>query len=339
MTAGSHPPLLSVSSLRTVFVGAGRTITAIDGITFDVRHGEIVAIVGESGSGKSVTALSILRLIPPSQGRITHGEIRFGGRDLLRLPMREMRAIRGDRIAMIFQEPMTSLNPVFTIGDQIGESLVCHQSMRRRDARLRAIDLLKRVGIPAPARRVDDYPHRLSGGMRQRAMIAMALACKPELLIADEPTTALDVTIQAQILDLLKGLQVDERMSMLLITHDLGLVADHADRVVVMFGGTIVEKGDARTILTQPSHPYTRTMVDIVRALGDDMRTLPKTVVAPSSPDRPGSGCAFYARCPERTGLCRERAPALASVGDGHEVACFNRVPLASSVAPSLVGS
>jgi peptide/nickel transport system ATP-binding protein len=228
---------------------------------------------------------------------------------------------------------MTSLNPVFTIGDQIGEALVCHKSMRRRDARLRAVDLLKRVGISAPERRVDDYPHRLSGGMRQRAMIAMALACKPELLIADEPTTALDVTIQAQILELLKELQLAERMSMVLITHDLGIVADHADRIVVMFAGRVVEKGDARTILAQPSHPYTRMLVDIVRALDCDTRGGPKAVVPSSISESPGGGCAFYAHCHERAKTCREHVPPITLVETEHEVACFNRMPAAAGLA------
>ena len=250
-------PLLVVEDLRTHFFTDEGVVRAVDGVSFEVRAGETLAVVGESGSGKSVTSLSILRLIPSPPGRIVSGSIRFRGRELLGLSNEEMRRIRGREISMIFQEPMTSLNPVYTCGDQIMEALIVHERMGRRAARARAIDLLRTVGIPSPEQRVDEYPHQMSGGMRQRVMIAMALACRPAILIADEPTTALDVTIQAQILELLKRLQGELGMAVLLITHDLGVVAETADRVVVMYAGQVVERSDVRAAFQRTRHPYT----------------------------------------------------------------------------------
>ncbi|MBI4485473.1 MAG: ABC transporter ATP-binding protein, partial [Acidobacteria bacterium] len=253
-------PLLSIEHLTTVFDTPAGAVAAVDDVTFEIRPGETLGLVGESGSGKSVTALSVVRLVQPP-GRIAGGKVVFKGRELLNLPESEMRQVRGAEIALIFQEPMTALNPVFTIGDQIAETLLVHGRAARREARSKAIDLLGAVRIPNAASRVDDYPHQLSGGMRQRVLIAMAIACNPSLVIADEPTTALDVTIQAQILDLLREMKAAFHLSLLLITHDLGVIAETADRVAVMYAGRIVEEGPVRAIFRQPQHPYTRALL------------------------------------------------------------------------------
>ena len=319
-------PLLRVRDLKTYFVteqGSG-TARAVDGVSFAIHSGETLGLVGESGCGKTVTSLSILRLIPEPPGHIRPGSfLEFEGRNLLALEPRELRAIRGNRIAMIFQEPMTSLNPVFTVGDQIAEAAIVHQKLTRRAARARAIEMLRLVGIPDPAERVDHYPHQMSGGMRQRVMIAMALVCRPQLLIADEPTTALDVTIQAQILELLRRLQAELGMAVLLITHDLGLVAGSADRVVVMYAGQVVEQARTAELFARPLHPYTEGLLASVprldappppaRARGR-LPTIPGQV--PAATAWPG-GCRFHPRCPYAWDRCRQEEPPLLDAGSG----------------------
>ena len=316
-------PLLDVRDLHTHFEteeGSGR---AVDGVSFTVEAGKTLGILGESGCGKSVTALSILRLVAPP-GRIVAGEIRYRGEDLLRRSEREMREIRGGEIAMVFQEPMTSLNPVFTVGNQIGEAVRLHQRLDRAATRERVIEALRKVEIPEPERRAKSYPHELSGGMRQRAMIAMALACEPSLLIADEPTTALDVTIQAQILDLLRGLRDSFGMAMMLITHDLGIVAEQADQVAVMYAGRIVELASAIDVFERPLHPYTVALMEAAgqRHGGHQRRlaALPGTV--PSLFRRP-SGCRFRDRCPRAIAECAEVDPALEEKTPAHFAACI----------------
>ena len=299
-------------------------VRAVDGLGFHLDEGETLGLVGESGCGKSVTAMSLLQLIAMPPGRLISGRADFQGRDLLRLSGPEMRKIRGDRVAMIFQEPLTSLNPVFSIGDQIGESLRLHQGLDRRAARNKAVELLSRVGLPAPARRVDDYPHQISGGMRQRVMIAMALACRPALLIADEPTTALDVTVQAQILELIRSLQEETGMSVLLITHDLGVIAETADRVVVMYCGRMVEEASAREIFAAPAHPYTQRLLAALPRLPDEggggrLSEIPGLV--PSLSMVP-PGCLFAPRCHLAEAVCATRTPRLVDVGPGHLSAC-----------------
>jgi peptide/nickel transport system ATP-binding protein/oligopeptide transport system ATP-binding protein len=320
--------LLEVRDLKTHFFTDEGVVRAVDGVSFDVRAGETLAVVGESGSGKSVTSLSILRLIPSPPGRIVSGSIRFRGRDLLALPAEEMRRIRGREISMIFQEPMTSLNPVYTCGEQVMESLILHERLSRRDARLRAIDLLRMVGIPSPDQRVDEYPHQMSGGMRQRVMIAMALACRPAILIADEPTTALDVTIQAQILELLKRLQGELGMAVILITHDLGVVAETADRVVVMYGGQVVESCDVRSAFRRTLHPYTSGLLRSLPRLGsrEPLRVIPGTVPNPADFPR---GCRFEPRCPVAAPRCGE-PPALEIVEAGHASRCWRAPEIAA---------
>jgi oligopeptide/dipeptide ABC transporter ATP-binding protein len=318
-------PLLDVSDLRTSFALAGREVAAVDGVGFTVDPGETLAIVGESGSGKSVTALSILRLLPQRVGRITGGSIRLGERELTTLPEDAMRGVRGKEIGMIFQEPMTSLNPVHTVGAQIAEVLVEHETLSPADARARAIEMLEMVGIPEPVRRLDSYPHEMSGGMRQRAMIAMALACRPSLLIADEPTTALDVTIQAQILELMADLQRRLGMAIVFITHDLGVVAQTARRVVVMYAGQVVERGPVEEIFRRPRMPYTAGLIASIPRLGGSargtrLRTIPGNV--PTLLERP-AGCRFSTRCPHAVPACRERPPHLESVASGHDVRCL----------------
>ncbi len=319
--------LLELDQLATHLDTADGLVRAVDGVSFTVQRGQTVGLVGESGCGKSVTALSILRLVPSPPARHAGGAIRFEGRDLVGLPLAEMQALRGNRIAMIFQEPMTSLNPAYTIGDQIGEVLVRHRGMTRDQARAEVCRLLAQVRIPAPELRVDDYPHRLSGGMRQRVMIAMALACEPDLLIADEPTTALDVTIQAQILDLLKQLKADTGLAMLLITHDLGVIADQADHVVVMYAGRIVERAPVDRLFSLPQHPYT---VGLLGSLPDSAR--PGTTLAAiqglvPSPTALPSGCRFRTRCPFVQAVCAELEPPLTEIAEDHWVAC-HQVPL-----------
>jgi len=319
-------PLLEVEQLQTHFGTADGVVRAVEGLSFHIDAGETLAIVGESGCGKSVTSMSILRLIQEPPGRIA-GQVRFMGRDLLRLPEAEMRKLRGNDISMIFQEPMTSLNPVLTIGRQIGETLRLHQGMNAGQAEARAVEMLTLVGIPAPGRRVREYPHQLSGGMRQRVMIAMALACNPKLLIADEPTTALDVTIQAQILDLMRDLQARLGSAIMLITHDLGVVAEMAQRVVVMYAGRKVEEATARELFANPQHPYTRGLLGAVPRLGSSLSTAARSKLAEipglvPSLRKPIVGCAFAGRCGSATDVCRSVAPAVEQKRPGHSVAC-----------------
>jgi peptide/nickel transport system ATP-binding protein len=303
-------------------------VRAVDGVSFSIAPGETLAVVGESGCGKSVTALSVLRLVPSPPGRITGGRIRFAGRDLLALGEAAMRAIRGNEISMIFQEPMTSLNPVLTVARQIGETLRLHQHLDARAAEARAIEMLRLVRLSEPERRARQYPHELSGGMRQRVMIAIALACHPKLLIADEPTTALDVTIQAQILDLMRELKSEIGAAILLITHDLGVVAEMAQRVVVMYAGRKVEEAPVRELFRRPRHPYTRGLLHSVPRLGATLgRSAPPRLaeipgMVPSLRE-PIVGCAFAPRCAYATARCRAEAPALEAKAPGHVAACF----------------
>ncbi len=320
--------LLSVESLQTHFGTIDGVVRAVEGLSFTINAGETVAIVGESGCGKSVTSMSILRLIPTPPGKMA-GRILFEGRDLLACSDAEMRRIRGKDISMIFQEPMTSLNPVLTIGHQIGESLRLHEGLSAKDAEARAAEILALVGIPAPQRRVKEYPHQLSGGMRQRVMIAIALACNPKLLIADEPTTALDVTIQAQILDLMRDLQHRLGSAIMLITHDLGVVAEMAQRVVVMYAGRKVEEGGVADIFARPMHPYTRGLLGAVPKLGSSLETTGRsklTEIGGQVPSlrKPIVGCAFASRCTQATDICRSMAPAVEEKRPGHAVACHH---------------
>jgi len=312
-------PLLEVRNLKTYFFTGGGLVKAIRGVDFSIAGGETLALVGESGCGKSMTALSLLRLVPPP-GRIVEGEIFFEGNDLLHSPEEEMRRIRGNRIAMIFQEPMTSLNPVFRVGEQIGEVLRLHKGLGRKEARDEGVRLLHQVGISSPERRVNEYPHQLSGGMRQRVMIAMALACDPQLLIADEPTTALDVTIQAQIMDLLRRLKQERRMTTLLITHDMGVVAESADRVAVMYAGLIMEYGPVGKIFADPRHPYTRGLLECIPRLGQKRQRL-ATITASSPAIAEGrEPQTFLDRCPEAFAPKRGKLPLLQEVDPGHLV-------------------
>jgi peptide/nickel transport system ATP-binding protein len=320
-------PLLRVRDLQTYFITGrgGGTARAVDGVSFDLYPGETLGIVGESGCGKTVTSLSILRLIPEPPGHIRPGSyIEFDGRNLLTLAADELRAIRGNRIAMIFQEPMTSLNPVFTVGDQIAEAAIVHQRLSRQRARMRAIEMLRLVGIADPETRVDDYPHQLSGGMRQRVMIAMALVCGPQILIADEPTTALDVTIQAQILELLEKLQAGLGMAIVLITHDLGIVAGTADRVVVMYAGQVVETAATPELFARPQHPYTEGLLASIPRIdrpADRLYSIPGNV--PAATNWPG-GCRFHPRCPFAWEKCRAEEPPLLDAGQtGHSARCW----------------
>ncbi len=322
-------PLLRLEDLKTYFYTDTAVIRAVDGVSFEVNAGETLAVVGESGSGKSVTALSILKLVAEPPGRIVGGRILFKGRDLVPLTNEQMRAIRGKEISMIFQEPMTALNPVYTCGEQIIETLVLHEQIDRRSARARAIQMLDRVGIPAAEQRVDEYPHQMSGGMRQRVMIAMALACHPAVLIADEPTTALDVTIQAQILELLKELQSEMRMAVILITHDLGVVAETAHRVAVMYGGQVVEYADVRSAFRTPLHPYTAGLQASLPKLGeviDRLRVIPGTV---PNPARFPEGCRFHPRCPVMIEKCWEHPP-LEPIVEGHLARCWRSPEVAA---------
>jgi oligopeptide/dipeptide ABC transporter ATP-binding protein len=316
--------LLDVRDLRTHFFTGGGVVRAVDGVSWDVRPGETVALVGESGCGKSVSALSIMRLVAAPAGRIVAGEVHFKGRDLLKLSEEEMRQVRGREIAMIFQEPMTSLNPVLSIGRQLTETTEIHLGLSPARARARAAELLAMVGIADPERRLAQYPHQFSGGMRQRMMIAMALSCEPALVLADEPTTALDVTIQAQILELMKALSRRLGAAMLMITHNLGVVARYADRVNVMYAGRIIEQGSARDIYGDPRHPYTVGLLRSVPRLDEPRRE--RLVPIPGQPpdlSRLPAGCAFLPRCPYAVERCRAEAPALAPVGAGHRSACW----------------
>ncbi len=316
--------LLRVEHLVTSFRTDRGVIRAVDDISFTIKKGETVGLVGESGCGKSVTSLSILRLIQSPPGRIEpDSKIYFGSEDLVSLPEADMRKIRGNRISMIFQEPMTSLNPVFTIGNQIAEVFRIHQGLSKKEARARAVEMLRLVRIPAPEQRIDEYPHQLSGGMRQRIMIAMALACRPELLIADEPTTALDVTIQAQILELMAGLQRELNMSILLITHDLGVVAEVCDHVIVMYAGKIVEQGSVEEIFRRPAHPYTRGLLKSIPRLGQKQEYLPTIEgTVPSLANLP-RGCRFQDRCPQVHDQCRVQEPSLRAVGGHQKASCW----------------
>jgi len=319
--------LLEVHALKTYFYTFEGIAKAVDDVSFPLRKGETLGLVGESGCGKSVTALSIMRLVPEPPGRIVHGQIRFNGINLLKLPMNEMRRIRGNRISMIFQEPMTSLNPVFTIGDQISEMFVLHQRLSKKEGWDRAMEMLRLVQIPSPERRVHEYPHQLSGGMRQRAMIAMALSCDPEILIADEPTTALDVTIQAQVLDLMLKLKEDFDAAIILITHDLGVVAEIAQRIEVMYAGKVVEEAESLAIFEDPKHPYTRGLLKSIPKLGQRARHGRHRLeeisgIVPSLYELP-PGCSFYPRCPDAMAICQERGPELIDLGGSHRVRCW----------------
>jgi peptide/nickel transport system ATP-binding protein len=322
-------PILNIADLRTWFFTRDGVVRAVDGVSFYVIPGETLAIVGESGCGKSVTALSILRLIPSPPGRIVSGAIHFAGRDLLGVSEAEMRQVRGNEISMIFQEPMTSLNPVLTIGRQIAETLTLHQGLGQRAALAKAADMLRLVHIPEADRRIGEYPHQLSGGMRQRVMIAMALACNPKLLIADEPTTALDVTIQAQILDLMRELKQKIDAAIVLITHDLGVVAEMAQRVVVMYAGRKAEEAPVATLFRRPLHPYTKGLLNSVPRLGaslDHDRAPRLAEIAGTVPSlrEPIPGCPFEARCAFATEICRREMPAFDEKEPGHFAACFH---------------
>jgi peptide/nickel transport system ATP-binding protein/oligopeptide transport system ATP-binding protein len=318
--------LLELRDLTTTFtLGGGASVTAVDGVGFSVAEGETLAVVGESGSGKTVTALSIMRLLPARAGRIAAGSVRFRGRELTALSEEEMRGVRGRHIGMIFQEPMTSLNPVHPVGEQIAEAVRCHEGAGRAEADARAVEMLAKVGIPEPRRRAGSYPHELSGGMRQRAMIAMALACRPSLLIADEPTTALDVTIQAQILELVRDLQTELGMAVLFITHDLGVVAQIADRVVVMYAGQVVEAGAVRDIFARPRMPYTAGLMGSIPRLGRSQRTRRLEAIpgqVPSLTNLP-DGCRFSSRCAHVEPRCAAERPPLEPATPGHEVRCL----------------
>jgi peptide/nickel transport system ATP-binding protein len=322
--------LLEVRELRTSFAVEAGLVRAVDGISFTLNAGRTLAIVGESGCGKSVTALSIMGLVTTPPGRIS-GEIRFEGLDLFRLPAATMRDLRGSRMSMIFQEPMTSLNPAFTVGEQIVEGILRHRPVTRAAAKERAIEMLRHVRVPSPERRFADFPHRLSGGMRQRVMIAMALACEPKLLIADEPTTALDVTIQAQILELLRYLREETAMAIILITHDLGVVAELADEVAVMYAGRIVEQASVTTLFARPEHPYTVGLLGSIPSLDYEQSRLPAIEGLVPDPLEPISGCRFHPRCPFAVEQCRREDPRLNLVGDAHTSACW-RAPLDADV-------
>jgi oligopeptide/dipeptide ABC transporter ATP-binding protein len=324
--------ILELRELQTHFATDRGIARAVDGVSFRVRRGETLAVVGESGSGKSVTSLSVMRLIPTPPGRIAGGEILFRSRDgetrdLVRLPEPAMRHVRGNEIGMIFQEPMTSLNPVYTVGDQIGETLRQHQGLDRAAARAESLRMLETVRIPAAARRIDEYPHQMSGGMRQRVMIAMALACKPMLLIADEPTTALDVTIQAQILVLMRQLQAETGTAILFITHNLGVVAEIADHIAVMYAGRVVEEGDVRAIFKTPKHPYTKGLLASMPRLDEDHRVPSRLGAIPGnvpSPTKVHRGCAFAPRCPLVVPACEEAPPPLfETTAPGHRARCI----------------
>lgn len=309
--------------MRTYFHTEDGVVKAVDGVTFDVYPGETLGIVGESGCGKSVTSLSIMRLLD-EKGEIAGGEIFFEGKDIMKIPESQMMKIRGNDMAMIFQEPMTALNPVFTVGFQITEAILLHQDVNKEQARKLAIDMLRKVGIPEPEKRIDEYPHELSGGMRQRAMIAMSLSCNPRLLFADEPTTALDVTIQAQILELMNSLQKEYGMAIVMITHDLGVIAEMAQRVVVMYAGKVVEYADVYTLFKKPRHPYTWGLMNAIPKLDEDKEVLYNIPgVVPDPLDFP-DGCRFNTRCPLATEKCRKEEPPLIEVEENHTSACWH---------------
>lgn len=320
-------PLLEVKNLRVEFDTQHGIAKAIDGLSFEVGAGEVLGIVGESGCGKSMTALSILGLVPSPPGRIVDGEIRLYGRDLVGLDNKAMRSVRGGEVSMVFQEPMTSLNPLYTVGNQIAETVRTHLKKTRKEARAKALDMLRAVGIPAPEQRIDEYPHQLSGGMRQRVMIAIALACQPSLLICDEPTTALDVTVQAQVLDLLRSLRDEFGTAIILITHDMGVISEMADRVLVMYAGRKVEHANTRDIIDTPAHPYARGLIECVPRLSggagagrDHLVEIPGIVPALTSL---GRGCAFAPRCNRVMHRCADNAPPDHSISATHTTACW----------------
>jgi peptide/nickel transport system ATP-binding protein len=319
--------LLEVRGLRTHFASERGEVRAVDGVDLRLERGRTLGIVGESGCGKSVTALSIMGLVPQPPGRIAGGEVLFDGEDLLKQPPARLRDLRGDKLAMIFQEPMTSLNPAFRVGEQIAEALVRHRKMSKGDAVEKAVEMLRRVRIPSPEHRAREYPHQLSGGMRQRVMIAMALACNPQLLIADEPTTALDVTIQAQILELMRTLRAELGTAIILITHDLGVIAELADEVMVMYAGKVVERCDAQRLFAEPQHPYTIGLLGSIPRLHLEQERL--SAIEGMVPDAAAfpEGCRFHPRCPFAVDQCRREVPRLKDLGQNHHAACW-RAPL-----------
>jgi oligopeptide/dipeptide ABC transporter ATP-binding protein len=314
--------LLEVKNLKTYFFTEDGVVPAVDGVDFTIKKGETLGIVGESGCGKSVTSLSLLRLVPNPPGRIVEGEMNFRGSDILKMSDAEMRNLRGNDISMIFQEPMTSLNPVFTVGDQIAEAVELHQGLNKSDAKVKAVEMLKLVGIPSAEERADNYPHQMSGGMRQRVMIGMALSCNPSLLIADEPTTALDVTIQAQILELMKDLKHRLGTSIILITHDLGVVAEMAENVMVMYAGKVVEYTDVKTIFKNPKHPYTLGLLGSIPRIDEPKEKLYVISGSVPNPYEMPKGCRFHPRCPEAREICCHREPEIVNT-DGHQVRCW----------------
>jgi peptide/nickel transport system ATP-binding protein/oligopeptide transport system ATP-binding protein len=323
-------PLLELKELKTHFFTRKGVIKAVDKVSFKIHRGETLGVVGESGCGKSVSALSIMRLIPSPPGRIVGGEILFEGKDLLKMVPKEMEKVRGNEISMIFQEPMTCLNPVFNVGEQIGEAIRIHQGLGRKEAFQKSVEMLRWVGIPSPERRIYDYPHQMSGGMRQRIMIAMALSSRPKLLIADEPTTALDVTIQSQILELINALKEELGISVLFITHNLGVVAEVAQRAVVMYAGKVMEEANVRDLFHHPLHPYTRGLLNSVPAWRRSGRQEEKRArlqeipgMVPNLLNLP-EGCSFFPRCPEAKKFCQEKVPTLALKGEGHSVRCWS---------------
>jgi len=316
-------PILEVKSLHTSFFTESGEVRAVDGVSFSITAGKLMGLVGESGSGKTASVLSIMRLLPET-AKITGGEVIFGGRDLVKLSEAEMRSIRGAQIAMIFQEPMTSLNPVFTIGNQIGEAIRLHQHTSRAETRNRTIEAMRMVGIADPDRRIDDYPHQLSGGMRQRVMIAMALSCNPKLLIADEPTTALDVTIQAQILDLIRELQARLGLAVILVTHDLGIVAEYADEVTILYSAHVMEQAAAAELFKNPLNPYTRGLLESIPGIGGERRRRLNAIPgAIPSALNPPAGCRFHPRCPSAIPACAAAVPPLEQKAPNHYVACI----------------
>ena len=332
-------PLLELRDLRTHFFTEDGVVRAVDGVSLALHAGETLAVVGESGSGKSVTSLSILRLVASPPGRIVGGSIRFRGRELLGLGEAELRAVRGREIAMVFQEPMSSLNPVHTCGAQIAEVLELHEGLGREAAHARAVEMLARVGLASPEQRAREYPHQLSGGMRQRVMIAMALACRPAVLIADEPTTALDVTVQAQILELIARLRREFGMAVLLVTHDLGVVAEAADRVAVMYAGQVVEQAGVRELFRAPAHPYTAGLLASLPRLGERRERLRVVPGQVPDPARFPAGCRFHPRCPIAVERCRTAAPELVAQAPGREVRCWRAEEIAAGTVDATGGT
>ncbi|MEA3320626.1 MAG: ABC transporter ATP-binding protein [Bacillota bacterium] len=331
--------VLQVKDLHVSFTTYGGEVKAVRGVTFDLHKGETLAIVGESGCGKSVTSQSIMRLIPEPPGRITQGSIHFKGKDLTKVPEPEMRKIRGADISMIFQDPMTALNPTLTVGDQIMEGIIQHKKVSKAEAKKQAVDMLNLVGIPSPAERLKQYPHQFSGGMRQRIVIAMSLVCQPEVLIADEPTTALDVTIQAQILNLFKDIQKKTGVSIIIITHDLGVVAQVADRVAVMYAGKIVESGNRREIFYRGEHPYTKGLLNSVPRLDLEDEELVPIVGSPPDLFSPPNGCAFAARCEHAMEVCERVYPMKTTLSEEHHVDCWLQDPRAPKPVKTVIST